>query len=54
MVIGPSGLREVKMIVLCGLSVMVALVQAEPQLIGHRGIFTLGEGQVNNVIPCNV
>lgn len=49
--IGPAGLRDDKMIVLCGLSVMLAVVRAEPQLIGHRGIFTLREGQVNNVTP---
>ena len=28
------------------LSFLLAAVQAEPQLIGHRGIFTLREGQV--------
>jgi len=34
------------MIVLLVLSFLLAAVQAEPQLIGHRGIFTLREGQV--------
>ena len=36
-----------KMIVLSGLSFLLAAVQAEPQLIGHRGVFTLREGQVS-------
>ena len=35
------------MIVLSGLSFLLAAVQAEPQLIGHRGVFTLREGQVS-------
>ena len=42
------------MIVLCLLSLLLAAVHAEPQLIGHRGIINLRDGQVvaihNNII----